>query len=87
VLDDWLPIYTLLTMFGLQESSKPLLMRYILKDGPFWATCDWKKEFRQRCDAMIFKFLPLLGMLHFKPTTNQNPNTFALVMELLEWVR
>jgi hypothetical protein len=27
VLDDWLSIYTLLTMFGLEESSKPLLMR------------------------------------------------------------
>lgn len=60
VLDDFLPIYTLLTMFGL-ESYKPLLMRFILKDGPLWATCDWKEEFRKRCDTMIPKFLPLLG--------------------------
>jgi hypothetical protein len=61
VWDDFLPVFTLLTMFQLEEDSELLMMRYILKDGRgLWASCDWKDEKREMCEKMHRKFLPLM---------------------------
>eukprot|EP00934_Nitzschia_sp_Nitz4_P000489 Nitzschia sp. Nitz4//scaffold131_size63436//59797//60909//NITZ4_006286-RA/size63436-processed-gene-0.109-mRNA-1//1//CDS//3329535301//489//frame0 len=61
VWDDFLPIYTLLTMFQLDEQSDLLFMRYILKDGRgLWASCDWNDEKTDTCAKMHKKFLPLM---------------------------
>lgn len=61
VWDDFLPVYTLLTMFQLEKDSQLLLMRYILKDGRgLWASCDFKEEKRDACEKMHQKFLPLM---------------------------
>lgn len=61
IWDDFLPIYTLMTMFQLEEDSDLLMMRYVLKDGRgLWASCDWKEENREACEKMHKKFLPLM---------------------------
>ena len=61
VWDDFLPIYTLMTMFQL-EDKELLMMRYVLKgeERGLWASCDWKQEKREDCDKMQQKFLPLM---------------------------
>lgn len=68
VWDDFLPIYTLLTMYQLEEedgggaATDLLMMRYVLKDAArgLWASCDWNDEKRQACHKMQNKFLPLM---------------------------
>jgi Glycosyltransferase 61 len=62
VWDDFLPIFTLLTMFQLEESADLLMMRYILKDKVrgLWASCDWNDDKREACHKMQNKFLPLM---------------------------
>ena len=60
VWDDFLPIYTLLSMFQLKNKSKELmLMRYVLKGGNeekdsdsrgLWASCDWNDEKKEACE-------------------------------------
>jgi hypothetical protein len=46
VWDDWLPIYTLLTMFQVLPGDPQLLwMRYILTgEKGLWASCDVNEE-------------------------------------------
>lgn len=61
VWDDFLPVYTLLTMFQLEEDSELLMMRYVLKDGRgLWASCDFTHEKTVLCEKMHRKFLPLM---------------------------
>jgi hypothetical protein len=69
VWDDFLPIWTLMTMFQMDElegkSKKELLMmRYILKDSAeergLWASCDWNEDKKEACHKMMHKFLPLM---------------------------
>lgn len=61
VWDDFLPIYTLLQIFGLQDTTEPLLIRYQLpgEDG-LWAGCDWKGSRTRDCEFMLNKFGPLM---------------------------
>lgn len=69
VWDDFLPIWTLLTMFQLDNPNTELLMmRYILQDGirGMWASCDYKEENREQCQQMQRKFLPLMIGLNGK---------------------
>jgi hypothetical protein len=62
VWDDFLPIYTLLTMFQLESQSELLMMRYVLKgqERGLWASCDWRDDKRDDCATMHKKFLPLM---------------------------
>lgn len=63
VWDDFLPIYTLLSMYQLKNKSMDLLMmRYVLKDEDrgLWASCDWTDEKKEACEQMFKKFLPLM---------------------------
>jgi hypothetical protein len=62
VWDDFLPIFTLLTMFQLEAESDLLMMRYVLKGESrgLWASCDWKDDKREDCEKMHKKFLPLM---------------------------
>jgi hypothetical protein len=62
VWDDFLPIYTLLTMFQLEDDADLLMMRYVLKDDKrgLWASCDWNEERKEACHKMQNKFLPLM---------------------------
>lgn len=62
VWDDFLPIYTLLKMFRLEDSVDLLPMRYVLQDGErgLWASCDSRKDKREECRHMMQKFGPLL---------------------------
>ena len=63
VWDDFLPIYTLLSMYQLKNKSMELLMmRYVLKDEDrgLWASCDWTDEKKEACEQMFKKFLPLM---------------------------
>ena len=61
IWDDFLPIYTLLTMFQLSDRSL-LLMRYVLTNGPrgLWASCDLRETKTEACNHMMNKFLPLM---------------------------
>lgn len=75
VWDDFLALYTLLTMFQLED--RPLLpMRYSLQDGErgLWASCDLRPEKREECEHMFRKFLPLLlgPNVPYQFTTNEN---------------
>ena len=75
VWDDFLPIYTLLTMFQLLDKDL-VLMRY----KPVfwqWASCDrrWNSGRRKPfCKYMLGKFLPLLGQTLERMTTQENFN-------------
>ena len=73
VWDDFLPIYTLMTMFQIEQDGELLMMRYVLKgERGLWASCDWKDEKREDCEKMQNKFLPLmigLETLHQFTTT------------------
>jgi hypothetical protein len=81
--DDFLPAYTLLTMFQLEEESDLLLMRYVLKDEErgLWASCDWRQDKKEDCEKMHKKFSPLMmgaGSNHDLATTesfNFQPKT------------
>lgn len=62
--DDFLPIYTLLEMFGMltEAGLQPLLTRYVLKDDPLWATCDLRDANKEKCAHLFQKFLPAMGV-------------------------
>ena len=63
VWDDFLPIYTLLTMFQLDTADREaFLLRYTLSDGErgLWASCDLRDENTRKCEKMMNKFLPLM---------------------------
>jgi hypothetical protein len=73
VWDDFLPIYTLMTMFQMEDHGELLMMRYVLQgERGLWASCDWKDEKTEDCEKMQKKFLPLmvgLDTLHQLTTT------------------
>jgi hypothetical protein len=86
VLDDFLPVYTLLDMFQLlllpqdhdpheSEQSQPdlLLMRHVLPgERGLWASCDFRKDRSEECNRMHKKFQSLLlRNPHTKITTQQ----------------
>jgi hypothetical protein len=62
VWDDFLPVYTLLRIFGLLDNYTPLLQRFILPGKGMWATCDMNTEKNHVCASMYHKFLPLFGL-------------------------
>ena len=75
VWDDFLPIYTLLSMFQLLGKDL-VLMRY-KPDFWQWASCDrrWNSGKRKPyCKYMMNKFLPLIGQDLTKMTTQENAN-------------
>ena len=88
VWDDFLPIYTLLSMFQLKNKPMDLmLMRYVLKDQDdsrgLWASCDWNDKKKEDCEKMFKKFLPLmLGLepVHDKLITTEKYD-FQLINE------
>ena len=63
VWDDFLPIYTLLTLFQLHQplQYEVLMMRYVLDGKGVWAGCDWKAERSEECIHMLAKFGPLMN--------------------------
>lgn len=73
--DDFLPIFTILSMFQLVEKDL-VLMRY----KPVfwqWASCDrrWNSGLRKPyCKTMMKKFLPLLGQTLDTMTSQENVN-------------
>jgi len=59
--DSLLPIYSLLAIFGLSESTcRLVLLRYILKGKPLAYTCE--KKFAEGCERNFQKLLPLVGV-------------------------
>jgi hypothetical protein len=76
VWDDFLPIFTLLEMFGMLEEGGmiPLLTRYVLKDDALWATCDSREENKNKCAQLFNKFLPAF---HVEPSTFSTTDDFV----------
>lgn len=74
VWDDFLPIFTILTMFQLLETDL-VLMRY-KPEFLQWASCDkrWSKGRKPHCRTMMRKFLPLIGQSLDVMTTQENFN-------------
>jgi len=74
VWDDFLPIYTLLTMFQLLDKDL-VLMRYKPKFWQ-WASCDrrWNSGRDPHCKNILKKFLPLIGQDLDRMTTQENVN-------------
>ena len=59
--DDFLPMYTLLGIFGL-EQTKLFVVRHIL-DEPLWATCEFNPERNEGwCDENFEKWFKLMGV-------------------------
>jgi len=75
VWDDFLPIYTLLQMFQL-EDRELLLLRYVLQDGErgLWASCDLRPEKTEECRAIMSKFMPLMVGGGGESSSNSNNN-------------
>lgn len=72
VWDDFLPIFTLLTMFQLQNRDI-LPLRMLFKEK-LWASCEASDENEHACQKMTKKFWPLMGGSNYKyniTTTNQ----------------
>jgi hypothetical protein len=74
VWDDFLPIYTLLTMFGLVSHDRNddeldlIPLRFVLHDTDeetrgLWASCDLRPEKAEACQHMMTKFWPLIAGL------------------------
>jgi hypothetical protein len=59
VWDDFLPIYTLLTMFQLQNQVL-LPLRVLFSDIKLWSSCEASGENERMCKNMIHKFASLL---------------------------
>jgi hypothetical protein len=80
VWDDFLPIYALLEIFGLQHDSELLLIRYQLPgDDGLWAGCDWKGARAKDCGSMLKKFGPLMVRRpQAIPITTQSTVRFTL---------
>jgi hypothetical protein len=71
--DDFLPIYTLLQMFGLTGMSK-LMLRALLPPREFlYGTCEMRRNKANKCAANFEKFLPLLGI---------DPHTFSTTRDV-----
>ncbi len=73
--DDFLPLFTLLSMFQLVEKDL-VLMRYKPEFWQ-WASCDrrWNSGMRKPyCKHMMKKFLPLMGLNLDTMTTQENVN-------------
>jgi hypothetical protein len=71
VWDDFMPVYTLLSIFQLLDDSMPILVRYVLRlhtGRGLWATCDAGDEQFNDCKTMFAKFLPTMGISpeHFR---------------------
>jgi hypothetical protein len=71
--DDFLPIYTLLQMFGLTGMSK-LMLRAVLPPGHLlYGTCEMRRNKAKKCASNFEKFLPLLGI---------DPQTFSTTRDV-----
>ena len=78
--DDFLPIFTLLDMFGMipqtdKEQHQLLLLRYILPQL-LYGTCEMRRSKAKKCYSNLRKFLPLLGV---DPTTFSTTKDTSLV--------
>jgi hypothetical protein len=75
VWDDFLPVYTLMNLFGLADDHhEPLMMRQVLQGGRgLWASCDFTNAKTAECQHMHNKFWPLMSPHHnhTQLTTNQ----------------
>jgi hypothetical protein len=71
--DDFLPIYTLLQMFGLTGMSKLMLRAVLPPRQLLYGTCEMRRNKVQKCAANFERFLPLLGI---------DPNTFSTTRDV-----
>lgn len=70
VWDSLLPIYTLLSTFGLSE-NKLVLLRYALKGKPLQYTCEDK--FMEGCERNFKKLIPLVGVRRSEFSSTLDP--------------
>ena len=59
VWDDFLPIYTLMSMFQFEEQHEALMLRYVLPGETLWASCDTTIKSKE-CLTIQNKFWPLM---------------------------
>lgn len=80
IWDDFLPLYTLLTMFQLQ--NRDLLLLRVLLPEKLWSSCEASDKNEHMCQKMIHKFLPLLvGKQYPYNTTTTNNVQFVLAQQ------
>jgi hypothetical protein len=81
VWDDFLPIYTLMQIFGFADQQNDLLMmRYQLPGEGLWAGCDWRAKRSKECAFMLHKFGPLMVRRpEALPITTQNSPNLTIV--------
>lgn len=72
VWDSLLPIYTLLSMFGLAE-NKLVLLRYVLEGKPLLYSCEENHRFAQGCERNFQKLLPLVGVTRSEFSSTLDP--------------
>lgn len=72
VWDDFLPIYTLLTGFGLLEMDLVLVRQHF--EPALWASCQFKYS---ECKAVLNKFYPLIGTM-LQETCTQNDTVLEI---------
>lgn len=72
--DDFLPMFTLLHIFQLQDDyHRLLLLRQVLPGRGLWASCDFLDARKGVCEKMFAKFGPLMGISPpLQVTTNRN---------------
>jgi hypothetical protein len=70
--DSLLPIYTLLSIFGL-TGNKLVLLRYVLKGKPLLYTCEENNRFAEACEEIFEKLLPLVGVPRYEFSSTLDP--------------
>ena len=72
VWDDFLPIYSLMAMFQLEEEKAPLLLRYVLSgNNGLEDSCDTSDETYKECLQMHRKFWPIMTRRNESVLTTQ----------------
>ena len=75
--DSFLTIFRLLTMFDLQPESTSLLLTRLHLPRAVWGTCQMNRAVYEKCQKIVPKFLPIMGV---PPETFSTTHDFNLTI-------
>eukprot|EP00977_Amphora_coffeiformis_P018609 scaffold6610_cov163-Amphora_coffeaeformis.AAC.3 len=72
--DSFLVLFRLMTMFGLDAQNNDLLLMRMHMGQKIWGTCEMSRGIYQKCEKMVHKFLPIMGVA---PKTFSSSHDFS----------